>query len=139
MLTIGVAAFLSPSSEGIPLPLSRLCALTGSVPARILLLTILIEEIPVVADADRVEVSAEDEARRVKLRFSFVEPIHVPNALALAVSQQKLLPGDLEDLVFYVGSETIIPSREIAGMAYWRDQMFAFMRCNAEPRDRHRY
>ena len=101
------------------MPLSRLCALTGSVPARILLLTILIEEIPVVADADRVEVSAEDEARRVKLRFGFVEPIHVPNALALGVSQQKLLPGDLEDLVFYVGSETIIPSREIAGMAYW--------------------
>ena len=128
----GIAAFLSPSSEGIPLPLSRLCALTGSVPARILLLTILIEEIPVVADADRVEVSAEDEARRVKLRFGFVEPIHVPNALALAVSQQKLLPGDLEDLVFYVGSETIIPSREIAGMAYWREQMFAFMRRNAE-------
>ena len=128
----GIAAFLSTSAEGIPLPLSRLCALTGTVPERIILLTIMIVETPVVDEENRVEVFADNEARRVKLRFGFIEKIHVPTALALAVSQQKLASNDLDGLVFYVGSETIIPSREVIGMAFWREQMFAFMRRNAE-------
>lgn len=131
--TPGIGAFLTPSVDNIPLPLSRLHALTGAIPQQILLVTIVILEVPVVSEADRIEVTTlSDDMRRIVLRYGFIDNVTVPKAFDLAVSQGKLKRADLHDLVFYVGSEAVIPSREVVGMAFWRETLFAFLQRNAE-------
>jgi KUP system potassium uptake protein len=43
------------------------------------------------------------------------------------------LPGiDLTNITYYIGRETIIPSDTVAGMALWRETVFAFLQRNAE-------
>ena len=131
--TPGIGAFLTPSVDNIPLPLSRLHALTGAIPQKILLVTVAVLEVPVVAEADRTEVTVlAHDMRRVVLRYGFIDNVTVPKGLDLAVSEGKLTDEDLHGLVFYVGSEAIIPSRAVVGMAVWRETLFSFLQRNAE-------
>lgn len=133
MRTRGTAAFLALSLDAVPIPLSRLYALTGAIPENVLLVTVESLEIPVVPPADHVEVIHEEHrVRRVILRYGFTDLISVPKALSLAVEQGKLTSKDLEGLVVYSASETVIPSRTVIGMAFWREAVFAFMHRNAE-------
>lgn len=129
----GTAAFLTPSADSVPLALSRLLGLTGTLPERVLLLTLQFLEVPIVADADRIEVKrVNDEVRRVIVGFGFTENVHIPRAMALAVAQGKLDAADLDDLVYYFSKETVLPTREIPGMALWRENLFAVMQSGAE-------
>lgn len=128
----GVGAFLTPSIEGVPLSLSRLYALTGAIPEHIILMTIEILEVPSVGVDEHVEVVEANGYRRLILRYGFTEPIRVPAALDIAVAQGKLDADTVRNLVFYVGREAVIPSRDVVGMAFWREKLFAFMQRNAE-------
>ncbi len=129
----GTAAFLTPSVDMVPLPLSRLLKLTGTLPERVLLVTVQLLEVPVVAEAERAEVvHVNDEVRRVILRFGFTENIHVPRAMDLAVAQGKLEHACLDKLIYYFGRETILPTHKDASMALWRENLFAVMQSNAE-------
>ena len=86
-----------------------------------------------VPPSDHVEVIHEEHGvRRVILRYGFTNLISVPEALSLAVEQGKLESKNLEGLVVYSASETVIPSRTVLGMAFWREAVFAFMHRNAE-------
>jgi KUP system potassium uptake protein len=51
--------------------------------------------------------------------------------LTLACSQGKLPGIDLDHVTYFIGRETIIPSDEVAGMAVWRETVFAFLQRNA--------
>jgi len=46
--------------------------------------------------------------------------------LRLACDQGKLPGIDLDDITYFIGRETIIPSDQVAGMALWRETVFAF-------------
>lgn len=129
----GIAAFLTQSTDGMPLSLARLHDLTGALPEQILLLSIVVLEVPNVDEADQVEVtSIGHEMRRVILRFGFTDGVSIPKALAVAIRQGKLAAEDVDALVYYAGSETVIPSRSVEGMAYWREAAFSFLHRNAE-------
>lgn len=125
------AAFLSSATEGIPLPLARVRALTNSVPHRILIVSVVTTDDPVVPDDRRAEIMAVCEGiKRVTLRYGFAEGIDVPAGLAQYAAQ---LPGiDLDNLVYYLGRESFLPDASVPGMAKWREEMFAFMARNAE-------
>jgi KUP system potassium uptake protein len=133
MRTRGAAAFLALSVDAVPIPLSRLFALTGAIPENVLLVAVESLEIPTVLPEDHIEVIPEDNGlRRVILRYGFTDLISVPKALSVAVEQGKLKPADLDGLVVYSGSETVIPSRTVPGMVFWREALFGFMHRNAE-------
>ena len=125
------AAFLSPATEGIPLPLARVRSLTNSVPHRILLVSVVTTDEPVVPDDHRAEIAPVCEGiQRVILNYGFAEGIDVPAGLAQHAAQ---LPGiDLDHIVYYLGRESFLPDPDIPGMAAWREGMFAFMSRNAE-------
>lgn len=131
--TRGAAAFLALSVDAVPIPLTRLYELTGAIPENVLLVTVESLEIPAVSPDQHVEVIDEEQGlRRVILRYGFTDLISMPKALSLAVEHGKLVPADLEKLVYYSGSETVIPTRAVSGMAFWREALFAFMHRNAE-------
>jgi KUP system potassium uptake protein len=125
------AAFLSSATEGIPLPLARVRDLTNSVPHRILLVSVLTTDEPVVPDGLRADVVPVGAGiQRVTLRYGFAEGIDVPAGLAQHASE---LPGvDLDNLIYYLGRESFLPDPDVPGMAGWREGMFAFMARNAE-------
>ncbi|QCI67096.1 potassium transporter Kup [Phreatobacter stygius] len=129
----GIAAFLASAPNGVPLALTQFIKHNRVLHERVLLVTVVIEESPRIDDEDRVEVTDLIEGiSRVILRFGFMQYPTIAGGLQLAREQGKLPGINLAEITYYIGRETIIPNDEIAGMAVWRETVFAFMQRNAE-------
>ena len=129
----GTAVFLASSPKGVPLALTEFVKHNHVLHQRVVLVTVLIEELPRVPDEDRAEIIEVIEGiTRVILHYGFMQYPTIFEGLKLACSQGKLSGIDLTDITYYIGRETIIPSEEVAGMWVWRENVFAFLQRNAE-------
>jgi KUP system potassium uptake protein len=129
----GTAAFLSSGTIGIPLPLTHHLKHLYALPERVLLVTILTSEEPRVREEERTEIHELAAGLcRVILHSGFMESPSVPEGLRLACDKAQLSCGDLEKVSYYIGRETIIPTKDIPGMWVWRETLYAFMQRNAE-------
>jgi KUP system potassium uptake protein len=129
----GTAVFLASTPNGVPLALTQFVKHNHVLHQRVLLVTVLIEEAPRIADEDRVKVTQVVEGiTRVLLRFGFMQYPTIAEGLNLACDQGKLTGINLAEVTYYIGRETIIPSEEIPGMWLWRETLFAFLQRNAE-------
>jgi KUP system potassium uptake protein len=66
---------------------------------------------------------------RLRIYFGFMEEPNVPKVLASIAD-----PGiaiDPQTTTFFLGRETIIATRRVAGMALWRERLFSFISLNA--------
>jgi K+ transporter len=87
----------------------------------VVLVTVVIEEAPRIADEDRAEVAEIIEGiTRVILHFGFMQYPTIAEGLALASSQGKLPGIDLRDVTCYIGRETVIPARTCQSIAKTR-------------------
>jgi KUP system potassium uptake protein len=140
----GTAAFLAAGAEGIPLALGRLVERSKCLHERILLITVIYEEEPVIPASERAKVTLVASGirkaishntcgmERVVLRYGFMQTASIPEGLKCAVASGLLPPEFIEDLTYFVGHEAVIPSPTHPGMAAWREGVFAFMKRNAE-------
>ncbi|MGY4620697.1 KUP system potassium uptake protein [Bradyrhizobium sp. USDA 4472] len=129
----GTAVFLASAPKGVPLALTQFVKHNHVLHERVVLVTVLIEELPHIADQDRVEIiEIIPGITRVILHYGFMQYPTIYEGLALACRQGKLPGIDLSDITYYVGRETIIPSEDIPGMWVWREGLFAFLQRNAE-------
>ena len=129
----GTAVFLASAPNGVPLALTQFVKHNHVLHQRVLLVTVLIAEAPRIPDEDRAEVIEVIEGiTRVILHFGFMQYPVILEGLQLACQQGKLPGIDLNDITYYIGRETIIPSEKIAGMWVWRETVFAFLQRNAE-------
>ena len=129
----GTAVFLASAPKGVPLALTQFVKHNRVLHQRVVLVTVVIEEAPRIADEDRAEVIEIIEGiTRVILHFGFMQYPTIAEGLALASSQGKLPDIDLSDITYYIGRETIIPREDIPGMWVWRETLFAFLQRNAE-------
>ena len=129
----GTAVFLASAPKGVPLALTQFVRHNHVLHQRVVLVTVVIEEAPRIADEDRAEVIEIIEGiTRVILHFGFMQYPTIAEGLALASSQGKLPGIDLGDVTYYIGRETIIPSEDVPGMWVWRETLFAFLQRNAE-------
>jgi KUP system potassium uptake protein len=129
----GTAIFLASTPNGVPLALTQFVKHNHCLHQRVVLVTVLIEESPRVADEDRAEVIEIIEGiTRVILRYGFMQYPTIYEGLVLACKQGKLTGIDLSDITYYIGRETIIPREDIPGMWVWRETVFAFLQRNAE-------
>ena len=129
----GTAVFLASAPKGVPLALTQFVKHNRVLHQRVVLVTVLIEEAPRIADEERAEVIEIIEGiTRVILHFGFMQYPTIAEGLALASSQGKLPGIDLSDVTYYIGRETIIPSEDVPGMWVWRETLFAFLQRNAE-------
>ena len=55
----------------------------------------------------------------------------MPEALRLALAGPPLGPFDPERITYYFRRETVIPTERVAGMAVWREALFAMLHLNA--------
>jgi len=126
----GTAVFMDRTFDGVPLPLLHNLKHNKVLHERVILLTIVTDEIPYVSDEDQVEVRELGQGIfRVIARYGFVEQPDVPELLAgLDLPQLKFDP---DSTTFFLGRETLIATKR-PGMAIWRERLFAWMTRNAQ-------
>ena len=115
-----------------------------SLHERILLITVLYEEEPVIPAERRAQVTLVAEGirkaisqytpgmERVVLRYGFMQTASIPEGLECAVASGLLPPQYLEDLTYFVGDEAMLPAPTNPALYSWREGLFAFMKRNAE-------
>jgi KUP system potassium uptake protein len=121
----GTAVFLTGTREGIPHALLHNLKHNKVLHERVVLLTVLVEEVPHIPENKRIEVQPlAGRLYRVIVRYGFMQTPNVPAALTLG--EKAGLAFDLMDTSFFLSRETLIPSA-IPGMALWREALFSWM------------
>lgn len=129
----GTAAFLSSGTVGIPLTLTHHLKHIYALHEHVFLVSVLTSEEPRVPDASRVEVrELAAGVTRVILCFGFAESPSVPHGVRCAIEHAGLRCERIQDISYYIGRETIIPTAHIPGMWVWREALYALMLRNAE-------
>ena len=127
----GTAIFLTANQDSVPHALLHNLKHNKVLHERNVLLTVDTLDTPTADAGERIELTALGrEFYRLVMRFGFAEEPDVPRILQQC---QKLgLPFDMMDTTFFLSRENIVAS-ERAGMALWRDKLFAFLSRNAMP------
>lgn len=95
---------------------------------RVVLLTVITERVPYVAETCRMTVEALGKGvAEMILHFGFADAPRVPAALD---AQQDEFPVDIDDTSFSMGRETPVPTMS-PELSFWREKLFAFMPRNA--------
>lgn len=125
----GTAFFMSAKPEGTPDALVINYQYNGVIHERVVLITVVMEDVPHVNPDRRIKVETLEQGfSRVTLRFGFMEEPDVPNALA--PRDENTPPIDPGSGPFFISRTKAIPS-ELPGMAPWREQLYAVMQRNA--------
>ena len=125
----GTGVFMTTAPDGVPRALLHNLLHNKVLHARVVLVNVITEDIPYVAEVDRVRVEELDFGfYRVFVRYGFKDDPDIPAALALCESQG--LPFELMESSFFLGRETLIP-RTGSSMARWRERLFIVMFRNA--------
>ena len=121
----GTAMFMAGNADAVPRALLRNFACNKVLHERIVLLTVVFREIPWVAANGRVKVeSLRQNFYRVIIYFGFMDRPDVSQALGHC--EQHGLALDPQKTWFLLSRATIVPTPH-AGMAMWRERLFAAM------------
>ena len=121
----GTAVFLTADPEGLPHTLLHNLKHNKVLHERVVLMTLITEEVPRIADEEQVMIEDLGEGLyRVIARFGFMEDLDVPHALELCEAHG--LKFDPMDTTFFLGRETLLCTKG-EGMPLWREKLFAVM------------
>jgi KUP system potassium uptake protein len=125
----GTAVFMSGNLRVIPSALLHNLKHNKVLHQRLVILSVVTEEIPHVPTPRRVTLEAVGEGMyHLVLRYGFMEEPNIPEALAgVELDGWKF---NMMETTFFLGRETLIPS-EKPGMALWREKLFMVMSRNA--------
>jgi KUP system potassium uptake protein len=126
----GTAVFMTTSPDGIPHALLHNLKHNKVLHDRVILLTVKIEDVPVVPDERQLNLSDLGSGfYRLIIRYGFMQEVDVPAALGRLEGcgpQCKMM-----DTSFFLARQTLITSAK-PGMAVWREKLFSWMLRNAE-------
>ena len=126
----GTAVFMDRTVDGIPLPLLHNLKHNKVLHEKVVLLTLVTEEVPYVSDEEQTEVRVLGAGLyRIVARYGFMEIPEVPVLLASVE-----IPGvsfDPASTSFFLGRETLLATSR-PGMAIWRERLFSWMVRNAQ-------
>jgi KUP system potassium uptake protein len=126
----GVAVVMSAQATGIPSVLERLVRRFGVLHERVVLVTIVTEHVPQVAEAQRVTVAPVGAGiARALVRFGFMEVPRVPDAVAEALRRLGVPEGAGPPL-YILGRETVVVGAE-GRMGRITETIFALLTRNA--------
>ncbi len=128
----GTAIFLTGTTHGVPGALLAQLKHNKVLHERVILLTIITENVPWVWGERRIELEELDSKfYRVISRHGFMEAIDM-SIIFNRLKSASLLEIHMEETSFFLGQANIIP---VAGvkMNFWRAKLFSFMTRNAMP------
>lgn len=121
----GTGIFMTTSPEGVPRALLHNLLHNKVLHERVILLTVVTEDVPFVPEIDRVWLEPLDFGfMRMSVHYGFKDEPDIPQALELAAEQG--FAFDMMETSFFLGREKLIP-RVKSEMAYWRERLFIFM------------
>ena len=125
----GTAVFLSATPSGVPPPLLQNLRHNRVLHERVVLLTLVFEEVPRVPEKERIELYLlEKRFYRVIAHYGFMEEPNVLEVLEKCRSHH--LHIDLDSTTFFLARESLLATDK-PGMALWRERMFATLSRNA--------
>lgn len=125
------AVFMSASPDNIPSALLHNLKHNQVMHERVLIVTVRVAEIPYVDQPKRLEViDAGKGFYRVIVNYGFMDEVDIPHALAGLSNIGK--PFNLMTTSFFLGRQKFIVSKDHAGMAVWREHLFAWMMKSSE-------
>jgi KUP system potassium uptake protein len=125
----GTAVFLNSDPDGTPIALLHNLKHNRVLHEHNVFLTVETDEIPHVAEADRLRVEHLAQGFwRARVLYGFMEDPDVPQALAGAKEQGLAL--DPRMATYFLSRNTLLATRH-PGMASWRENLFIFMARNA--------
>jgi KUP system potassium uptake protein len=125
----GTAVFMTTSRDGVPPSLLHNIKHNRCLHERVMLLTVVIENLPSIDPDRRCEL--EDLGSgffRLTLRFGFMEDSDIPAALATVRCGSDIR---MMETSFFLARQTLVSSAK-PGMAIWREKLFFWMLRNAE-------
>ena len=126
----GTAVFMSGNASGTPPALTHNLKHNQVLHEQVVLLTARTQSIPRVDDRDRVQVEPLSNGFwRMTLNFGFTEEPNVPAALRSIPDPR--LHIDPRTVTYFLGRETLIPTKKVPHMALWREKLFVTMSRNA--------
>jgi KUP system potassium uptake protein len=126
----GTAVFLTATPEVVPHALLHNLNHNKVLHERVVFLTVEIREEPWVSNKERVVCQKlGNGCWRVRVSYGFLDRTDVTRALALCAGAG--LPIDMMETSFFLSRELFAAAEGGAGMALWRDRMFAVMARNA--------
>ena len=126
----GTAVFMTSSRRETPPLLIHLLEHMSVLHERVVLLTVLVEDVPRVTSADRAELEELAAGfHRAILRYGFMQSPNVP--VALRFCRHIGLDVDPDTATFFLGHEEIIASRQGSALTLARTRLFAFLWRNA--------
>ena len=126
----GTAVYMSSSPDGVPPALLHNLKHNKVLHERLIFLSIATEEFPYVPAENRAAVKeVASNVFQVRLLYGFMEDVDVPAAL-LGIKSSNLNFAPMETS-YFLGRETLIPSKRPGGMSVWREMLFGAMSRNA--------
>jgi KUP system potassium uptake protein len=126
----GTAVFLSGNPQGTPPILLHHLKHNQVLHEKVILLTVVIEDVPRVWVSDRLEMSEFGMGiYQVIVHFGFMDDPKVPEELSR--TQKQGLEIDVDAVTYYVGGQNVIPSENDPVMAVWREKLFVYLARNA--------
>ena len=127
----GTSVFLSTSAETVPAALLHNLKHNQVLHGRVLILNVKVEEVPHVPIERRLEVhDAGHGFYRIILHYGFMEEVDIPRDLARIDTCGE--PFNMMSTSFFLGRQKLIASKRRAGMALWREKLFAWMLKSSE-------
>ena len=124
----GTAVFLSGQPNSAPLALLHYLKHAKSLHERVVVLSILTEDVPHVPVHERIEIAELAHGFwRVIGRYGFMESPDVPQLMQLAKERGLDAPA----ATYFLGRESVVACR--GRWRGWRERLFAFMHHNARP------
>lgn len=125
------AVFMSASAEGIPPALLHNLKHNQVLHERVMILTVRVEDVPFADPGTRLEVhDAGHGFYRVILHYGFMEDVDIPRDLSALTCIGA--PFDMMTASFFLGRQKLVVSADKAGMALWRERLFAWMSKSSE-------
>jgi len=127
----GTAVFMSGNRDGVPPSLMHNLKHNKVLHDRVVLLTLTSEEIPVVAERDRMKLETlAPGVWRLVASYGFMETPHVPKLLDAAARRFKAFDYKMMSTTFFLGREVLV-SRGQDGQGPWWTRIFRAMSVNA--------
>jgi len=127
----GTAVFLSAAPDVVPAALLHNLKHNQVLHQRVILLTVKVEDVPHVPAEKRVEIHAAGNGFfRTVLHYGFMEEVDIPRDLAGITTCGE--PFNMMSTSFFLGRQKLIASKRHAGMARWRERLFAWMMKSSE-------
>ncbi len=126
----GTAVFLTRTEHDVPPVMVWHVRYSRALHEHIFILSAVTQLVPYVATAQRLSVEQiAPGIWRGTARHGFMQRPDIPGLLAEAHAAGCGI--DLDDLVYFVGFETVVPRRDGQGLPRWVEAMFAFMQRNS--------